>query len=126
MVGVTPIEVKEIVCQAVPYVGMGRVFDFLHAPNEALTAAGVELPTRRQATTTAETQAQSPPRRASSDHPGRPGSTGCTPPPNRTKQHIQHLLTVELLRRPPHPHRPRHPDSRLPMFSMLTAVSLRR
>lgn len=25
--GVTPTEVKEIVCQAVPYVGMGKVFD---------------------------------------------------------------------------------------------------
>src|SRR3569832_102447 len=29
-VGVTPVEVKEIVYQAVPYVGMAKVFDFLH------------------------------------------------------------------------------------------------
>ena len=29
-VGVTPIEIKEIVYQAVPYVGMAKVFDFLH------------------------------------------------------------------------------------------------
>lgn len=28
-VGVTPVEAKEIVYQAVPYVGMARVFDFL-------------------------------------------------------------------------------------------------
>lgn len=27
-IGVTPIEIKEIVYQAVPYVGLGKVFDF--------------------------------------------------------------------------------------------------
>ncbi|MFC8662216.1 carboxymuconolactone decarboxylase family protein [Streptomyces sp. NPDC057199] len=32
-VGVTPVRVKEIVYQAVPYAGMARVFDFLHATN---------------------------------------------------------------------------------------------
>jgi 4-carboxymuconolactone decarboxylase len=36
--------VKEIVYQAVPYVGMGRVFDVLHATNEVLTDRGVTLP----------------------------------------------------------------------------------
>ncbi len=36
-VGVTPIEVKEIVYQAVPYVGMAKAFDFIHATNEVLT-----------------------------------------------------------------------------------------
>ncbi len=30
-VGVTPVEAKEIVYQAVPYVGMGKVLEFLHA-----------------------------------------------------------------------------------------------
>ena len=35
-VGVTPVEIKEIVYQAVPYVGMAKVFDFLHATNEVL------------------------------------------------------------------------------------------
>ncbi len=43
--GVTPIEAKEIVYQAVPYVGMGRVFDFVHATNDTLTERGVRLPT---------------------------------------------------------------------------------
>ena len=38
-VGVTPVEVKEIVYQAVPYVGMAKVFDFLHATNDVLTDA---------------------------------------------------------------------------------------
>jgi 4-carboxymuconolactone decarboxylase len=48
-VGVTPVEVKEIVYQAVPYVGMAKVLDFLHATNELLTARGVELPLQGQA-----------------------------------------------------------------------------
>jgi 4-carboxymuconolactone decarboxylase len=53
-VGVTPVEVKEIVYQAVPYVGMAKVFDFLHATNEVLTERGVELPLPGQSTTTPE------------------------------------------------------------------------
>ena len=57
-VGVTPVEVKEIVYQAVPYVGMGKVFDFLHATNEVLTERGVELPLEGQSTTTPETRAE--------------------------------------------------------------------
>ena len=56
-VGVTPVAVKEIVYQAVPYVGMGRVFDFLHATNEVLTARGVDLPLPGQSTTTPQTRA---------------------------------------------------------------------
>lgn len=48
--GVTPTEAKEIVYQAVPYVGMGRVLDFLHITNEVLTERGVELPLPPQAT----------------------------------------------------------------------------
>jgi 4-carboxymuconolactone decarboxylase len=51
-VGVTPIEVKEIVYQAVPYVGMAKVFDFIHATNEVLTERGVKLPLPPQSTTT--------------------------------------------------------------------------
>lgn len=53
-VGVTPVEVKEIVYQSVPYVGMGKAFDFLHATNDVLTARGVELPLPGQSTTTPE------------------------------------------------------------------------
>jgi 4-carboxymuconolactone decarboxylase len=54
--GVSPIEVKEIVYQAVPYVGVAKVFDFLHVTNEVLAARGVELPLERQSTTTPETR----------------------------------------------------------------------
>ncbi|MFF7337308.1 carboxymuconolactone decarboxylase family protein [Streptomyces sp. NPDC008163] len=49
--GVTPVQVKEIVYQAVPYAGMARVFDFLHATNDVLTDRGVELPLEGQSTT---------------------------------------------------------------------------
>ena len=56
--GVTPVEVKEIVYQAVPYVGMGKVFDFIHATNEVLTERGVQLPLDGQSTTTPATRAE--------------------------------------------------------------------
>ena len=55
--GVTPVEVKEIVYQAVPYAGMGKVLDFIHATNDVLTERGVELPLDGQATTTPATRA---------------------------------------------------------------------
>jgi len=53
-VGVTQIEVKEIVYQSVPYVGIAKVFDFIHATNEVLTERGVKLPLPGQSTTTPE------------------------------------------------------------------------
>ncbi|MNO41877.1 Carboxymuconolactone decarboxylase family protein [compost metagenome] len=52
--GVTPVEVKEIVYQSVPYLGIGRVSPFLPAVNEILADGGVELPLPGQATTTKE------------------------------------------------------------------------
>ena len=55
-IGVTPIEVKEVVYQAVPYVGMARVFDFLHATNDVLKQRGIALPLAGQSTTTPATR----------------------------------------------------------------------
>ena len=55
-VSLTPVEIKEILYQAVPYVGVARVFDFLHATNDALQANGVCLPLEGQSTTTPETR----------------------------------------------------------------------
>lgn len=52
--GVTPVEVKEIVYQAVAYLGIGRVLPFLKITNEVLEERGVALPLAPQATTTAE------------------------------------------------------------------------
>lgn len=53
---VTPIEIKEIVYQAVPYAGFGKVIDILHATNEVLTEHGIDLPLEGQSTTTPETR----------------------------------------------------------------------
>ena len=55
-VGVTPVEVKEIVYQAVPYAGLARVFDFLHATNDVLRERGVTVPLEGQSTTTPATR----------------------------------------------------------------------
>jgi len=56
--GVTPVEAREIVYQAVPYAGMGKVFDFIHATTDILAERGVELPLDGQATTTPATRAE--------------------------------------------------------------------
>lgn len=50
--GVTSVEVKEVLYQAVPYVGMARVADFIGAANDVLEARGVGLPLEGQSTTT--------------------------------------------------------------------------
>lgn len=52
--GVTPVEIKEIVYQAVAYLGIGRVFPFLKITNEVLTEKGIKLPLPSQSTTVAE------------------------------------------------------------------------
>jgi 4-carboxymuconolactone decarboxylase len=57
-VDVSPVEIKEIVYQAVPYVGMAKVFDFLHATNEVLAERGIELPLKPESTTTPENRAE--------------------------------------------------------------------
>jgi len=52
--GVTPVEIKEIVYQTVAYLGIGRVFPFLKAANELFEARGIALPLEGQSTTTME------------------------------------------------------------------------
>jgi 4-carboxymuconolactone decarboxylase len=55
-VGITPVEVKEILYQSVPYVGIAKVVDFIYLTNEILTGRGIELPLEGQSTTTLETR----------------------------------------------------------------------
>jgi len=50
-VGVTPVEIKEIVYQSVAYLGMGPAFDFVQATNNVFTERGIQLPLEGQATT---------------------------------------------------------------------------
>lgn len=52
--GVTPVMVKEIVYQAVDYLGIGRVLPFLDITNEVLASRGITLPLEGQCTTTME------------------------------------------------------------------------
>ena len=52
--GITPIEIKEILYQAVAYAGMAKVMDFVGITNEALLAHGVRLPLEGQAVVSAE------------------------------------------------------------------------
>jgi 4-carboxymuconolactone decarboxylase len=54
--GLTPVEAKEIVYQAVPYCGIAKVLDFIHATNEIMESRGVKLPLEGQSTTSAETR----------------------------------------------------------------------
>ena len=53
-VGVTPIEIKEILYQAVPYVGVLKVLDLLEPTNKIFKEKGIKLPLERQGTTTRE------------------------------------------------------------------------
>lgn len=52
--GLTPVMVKEIVYQAVDYMGFGRMLPFLLATNEVFQSKGIPLPLEGQATTTME------------------------------------------------------------------------
>ena len=53
--GVGAVQVKEIVYQAVAYLGFGRVLPFLKKTNEILEAKNIHLPLEPQSTTTPET-----------------------------------------------------------------------
>ncbi len=55
-VGVTPVEIKEILYQSVPYVGIAKVLDFIHAANDLLERRGIQLPLEGQSTTSQETR----------------------------------------------------------------------
>jgi 4-carboxymuconolactone decarboxylase len=54
--GVSPVELKEIVYQSGAYVGMARAYDYLHAANDILTEAGVDLPLPGQSASTPQTR----------------------------------------------------------------------
>jgi 4-carboxymuconolactone decarboxylase len=55
-VGITPIEIKEILYQSVPYIGVAKAIDFLHATNDFLISKGITLPLEGQSTTSPETR----------------------------------------------------------------------
>lgn len=47
----SPVMIKEVVYQAVDYLGMGRVYPFILASNEVFTEKGISIPLENQATT---------------------------------------------------------------------------
>lgn len=53
-VGVSPVEIKEILYQAVPYVGILKVLDLLEPTNRIFKERGIKLPIEKQGTTTIE------------------------------------------------------------------------
>ncbi len=52
--GITPIIIKEVTYQAVPYVGIARVEDMLCVANEVLASKGISLPLANQNVVTSE------------------------------------------------------------------------
>lgn len=57
-IGVTPVEIKEVLYQSIAYVGMGKVYDFIFATNKVFETRGIKLPLESQSTTTPETRLQ--------------------------------------------------------------------
>ena len=53
-VGVTPVEIKEILYQAVPYTGLLKVLDLLEITNKVFEEKGIKLPLEKQGTTNLE------------------------------------------------------------------------
>lgn len=54
--GITPIEIKEVLYHAVPYVGMAKVEELLNTANGILNAKGIGLPLEPQSATTPATR----------------------------------------------------------------------
>ena len=55
-VGLTPIEIKEVVYHAVPYVGFARVLEAIQITNSIFKEKGIKMPLESQSTTSLETR----------------------------------------------------------------------
>ena len=55
-IGITPVEIKEILYQTVPYLGIAKVLPFINLTNDVFTNHNIALPLAAQSTTTAETR----------------------------------------------------------------------
>lgn len=55
-VGITPVQIKEILYQSIAYVGIAKLIDFLYAANDICTERGIDLPLEGQSTTTRDTR----------------------------------------------------------------------
>ena len=96
--GLSPVWVKEMVYQSADYVGLGRMWPFLSAVNEALEARGVALPACGAATTTMENRLEKG-AQAQADIFGPPDAGGLE------ERFHKPLAGGQLLRGLLHPHR---------------------
>lgn len=55
-IGITPVEIKEILYQSIPYVGISKTVDFIQATNEILVQNGISLPVEKQSATSPATR----------------------------------------------------------------------
>jgi Uncharacterized homolog of gamma-carboxymuconolactone decarboxylase subunit len=53
-VGISPVAIKEILYQSVPYVGIAKVIDFIYITNQVFKDRNIALPLEKQSTTTPE------------------------------------------------------------------------
>ena len=88
----TPVELKEIVYQAVPYVGMAKVFDFLHAANDVAHRTGVAAAAARPVDNHPGHPTRERARGAEADHRRRAGRRLYDAAPD-DEQHIQRYLS---------------------------------
>ena len=94
--GITPVMAKEIVYQAVDYLGIGRVLPFLDITNEVLLSRGAALPLEGQCTTTME---------AGEGRTGAGGYLRTAYAGGMENRPYQPLACSQLLRRLLYPHR---------------------
>ncbi len=52
--GISPVELKELLYQSVPYIGMAKAYDFIEESNYVFDEKGISVPLAGQSTTTAK------------------------------------------------------------------------
>lgn len=55
-IGITAVEIKEVLYQSVPYVGISKVMDFINVTNEIFGERNISLPLANQSTSSSETR----------------------------------------------------------------------
>lgn len=90
--GITPAEIKEILYQSVPYVGMAKVMDFMGITNETLLKHGVRLPLESQSTISSSTRSDKGLALQKSIFGEQIAQMQKTAPENQ--KHIQHYLSA--------------------------------
>lgn len=56
--GLTPIEIKEVLYQTIPYAGISKVYDFIQITNQVFDEKGIDIPIPGQSTTNLQNRKQ--------------------------------------------------------------------